>query len=128
MKTLFRLIVVVLLVAGWGLAALSLHVVRTKDDHIVIIPKQKLGITDIYVDARSWTLPDAGQHPDLVKRIIESGRAENFGYVLGESAKDASADDIAAALTDAVKHAPAKSNDKTKDAGAILKLGKLSLG
>src|SRR5436853_47373 len=53
MKTLFRFIVLVLLVAGWGLAALSLHVVRAAGDRIVLIPKQKLGVTDTYGDARA---------------------------------------------------------------------------
>ena len=82
MKTLFRLIVLVLLIAGWGLAALSLHVVRAQGDRIVLIPKQRLSIADTYVDARQWTIQNVAQHEDLVERIIQSGKSENFAYVV----------------------------------------------
>ena len=50
-KTLFRLIVLVLLLGGWGLAALSLHVVRTPQT-LTIVPKNRLGIVDTVVDVR----------------------------------------------------------------------------
>ncbi len=40
MKTIFRLIVCLLLIVGWGLAALSLHVVRTPDSiPITLVPR-----------------------------------------------------------------------------------------
>ena len=81
MKTLFRLIVLVLLVAGWGLAALSLHVVRAQGDRIVLIPKQRLSLIDTYVDARQWTIESVGEHAALVERIVQSGKAEQFAYV-----------------------------------------------
>ncbi|HEY1629467.1 MAG TPA: hypothetical protein VGF52_06390, partial [Tepidisphaeraceae bacterium] len=64
MKTIFRMIFCSLLLAGWGLAALSLHVVRTADQiPITLVPKDQLGITDTYVDTRNWTMDDVAQHP-----------------------------------------------------------------
>src|SRR3954447_14442530 len=100
MKTLFRLIVFVLLVAGWGLAALSLHVVRAQGDRIVLIPKQRLDVTDTYVDARTWTLANVGDHEQLVERIIQSGKADNFAYVVQDPKGD-----VERQLEDALKSA-----------------------
>jgi hypothetical protein len=88
MKSLFRLIVLVLLIAGWGLAALSLHVVRAQGDRIVLIPKQRLGITDTYVDARGWTISAIAEHEPLVQRIIQSGKSESFAYVVDDPKGD----------------------------------------
>lgn len=84
MKTVFRLILLLLLVVGWGLAALSLHVVRTGKERVVLIPKQRLSITDTYVDARKWTIDEVIAHPKLLERIIQSGQAEQFSYVVGD--------------------------------------------
>ena len=88
MKTLFRLIVLVLLLAGWSLAALSLHVVRAAGDRIVLIPKQRLSLTDTYVDARAWTIGSVADHDALVERIIQSGKAEQFAYVVADPKGD----------------------------------------
>jgi hypothetical protein len=44
-KFIFRTIYFSLVLGGWSLAALSLHVVRTPDK-IGLIPKQRLGFTD----------------------------------------------------------------------------------
>ena len=101
MKTLFRFIVLLLLIVGWGMAALSLHVVRTQGDKIVVIPKQKLDYTDTYVDAREWTLQDLGDHVALVERIIESGKASQFAYLVEDPNGN-----IAAQLDEALKNAP----------------------
>ena len=74
MKNLFRLLVLVLLAGGWALAASALYVVRTTGG-FVVVPKNRLGFTDTYVDARKWTLADAPAHPELVKRLIAAGKA-----------------------------------------------------
>jgi hypothetical protein len=100
MKSLFRLLVLVLMLAGWGLAALSLHVVRTPSS-IALIPKQSLGITDTYVDTRLWTVDDVIVHAKLVKRIIETDKTDLLSHV-------ANSDDpsmILTYLTDAVSRA-----------------------
>ena len=84
MKKMFRLIVSVLLVAGWSLAALSLHVVRG-DHKIVIIPKQSIdwvhGWRETYVDTRNWTLDDVAEHPALVNRLIQTGKVDVLQHV-----------------------------------------------
>jgi hypothetical protein len=108
MKTLFRLIVLVLLVAGWGLAALSLHVVRAQGDRIVLIPKQRLGINDTYVDARQWTIQHVANHADLVERIIQSGKAENFAYVVDDPKGD-----VERQLQDALRDATNENAERT---------------
>lgn len=81
MKTAFRLIVGFLLIAGWAVAALAMHVVRGLDladgsDRWLVIPKGRLGIAETYVDVRAWTPHDVGRHPALVKRLIEAGKAD----------------------------------------------------
>src|SRR6476659_4999629 len=113
MKTMFRLLIVGMFLAGWGVAALALHVVRAKGDAIVVIPKQRIHWRDTYVDAREWTLNDVANHPSVVQRIVQSGNAEHFGYMLGDGSHG-SASDVAAALEDAVKNAPppAKADEK----------------
>jgi len=75
MKTLFRLIVFVLLIGGWGLAASALHVVRTTGTgsrEFIVVPKNRIGFADTYVDARAWTLDDVSNHPGVVRRLIET--------------------------------------------------------
>jgi hypothetical protein len=81
MKALFRLIVVVLLLAGWTVAALSLHVVRGRDaatgkDRWIVVPKSRLAFADTYIDVRAWTAADAEARPILVQRLREAGKAD----------------------------------------------------
>lgn len=107
MKSIFRLFVAVLLLSGWGLAAASLHVVRTQDRCLVLIPKQKLALfDDTYVDARAWTIQDVADHPALIERVIESGKTSQFAYLV----KDQSGD-VAAQLDQAVRNAPTTKPD-----------------
>ncbi|MGH7177947.1 MAG: hypothetical protein ACREJC_11245 [Tepidisphaeraceae bacterium] len=87
MKTIFRFIVFILLVAGWGLAALALHVVRTPH-HLAVIPKSRLGIDDTYVDATKWTLRDVSDHPVVVMRIIQIGKSSILEYVIDQNGGD----------------------------------------
>src|SRR5436309_3509950 len=101
MKTLFRLFVFVLLVTGWGLAALSLHAVRTPGNRIVLIPKQSLGVTDTYVDASTWTMQNVPEHVSLVRRILQSGKSDHFAYMVGDPKHD-----VARQLDDALRNAP----------------------
>lgn len=121
MKTLFRLIVVVLLVAGWGLAALSLHVVRARGsesggDRIVLIPKQRLSITDTYADARTWTIANVGEHEQLVERIIQSGKADSFAYVVQDPKGD-----VQRQLEDALKSSSHDEDHPTKSIASNLR-------
>jgi hypothetical protein len=86
-RTIFRFAFFALVMGGWGLAALSLHVVRTPEK-IGLIPKERLGFTDTYVDARAWKLSDLSQHPDLVKRVLEADKADLFKYLTDPSKGD----------------------------------------
>jgi hypothetical protein len=93
-RSIFRLASWSLFLGGWGLAALSLHVIRTPD-RIGLIPKDRLGFADTYVDARAWKLDDLSNHPELVKRVLEANKAELFQYL-------APGNDIASQLTAAI--------------------------
>jgi len=93
MKKLFRLIVLVLLLGGWTVAALSLHVIRD-DKRIVVIPKQRLDYHDTYVDTSKWTLDDVGKHPAVVMRLIETGKTDVLAHVDPKSSGDALATDL----------------------------------
>lgn len=87
MKNIFRLIVFVLLVCGWGLAAASLHVVRTPaaSREFIVVPKNRIGIRHTYVDTRAWTLDDASNHPAVVRRMIETEKYMALAHVTGET-------------------------------------------
>jgi hypothetical protein len=98
MKSLFRLVFCALLLTGWGLAGLSLHVIRTPTA-IGLIPKSRLGVVDTYVDTRHWKMADVADHPLVVKRILDSGQADLLHHVTGEQGKD-----LEGRLADALKH------------------------
>jgi len=86
MKWLFRFFVLVLLLAGWGLAALSLHVVLAPGNpgRIALIPKKNLAIADTWVDVRKWTVDDLPNHPAIVARMVENGKTDLIGHVVNE--------------------------------------------
>jgi hypothetical protein len=106
MKTIVRLIFCLLLVVGWGLAGLSLHVIRTADQiPITLVPKDQLGVVDTYVDTRNWTADDIALHPELVERLIHAGKAD----VLKHCVADANGD-VSAQLSDVLARAPKPAN------------------
>jgi hypothetical protein len=86
-KTIFRLIGLALTISGWTLAALSVYVIRTpnpnnpRESKLIVIPKARLGIVDTYVDARNWKLSDAADHPALMWRVIDAGKADDLKYL-----------------------------------------------
>lgn len=105
MRTIFRFIVLLLLVVGWGLAAFSLHVVRTPDDiPITLVPKERFGLTDTYVDTRMWTLDDVAQHSELVEKLISAGKADVLRHVVGAKPDG----DVKTQLISAIQHGPKK--------------------
>jgi hypothetical protein len=111
MKTMFRLVFCGLLLAGWGLAGLSLHIVRTPTA-IGLIPKSRLGIIDTYVDTRKWKMSDVAEHPLVVQRVLDSGQAELLGHITGEKGRD-----LEGRLADALKH-PHRYETTTRSSGA----------
>src|SRR4051794_5734492 len=102
MKNITRTIVAVLLIGGWALAASSLHVVATPG-HLVVIPKDRVGIWSTYEDVRNWTLADVAAHPTVASRLIATGHADALAHVT----KAANNDDLVAQLDDAIQN-PAK--------------------
>lgn len=86
-RFLFRAACAGVFLGGWGLAALSLHVVRTPDK-IGLLPKDRLGVFDTYVDARTWTLADLPAHAPLVKRMLQADKADWFSYMAQPSGGD----------------------------------------
>jgi hypothetical protein len=88
MKNLFRLLVFLLLVGGWGLAATSLHLVRTPataSREFIVVPKTRLGFADTYVDTRAWTIDDVPHHKGVVDRMIDTEKYMAIAHVTGES-------------------------------------------
>jgi hypothetical protein len=108
MKKLFRLIVLVLLLAGWSLAALSLHVVRAQG-RVVVIPKRSMDYHEIYVDTTKWTLDDVARHPSVVNRLIQNGKADLLQHVAPQATGEALTSELQAAIQRGpqVKPAPA---------------------
>jgi hypothetical protein len=106
-KSIFRFVCVLLTIGGWGLAALCLHVVRTPDpdnpqqSKLVMIPKNRLGVSDTYVDAREWKMADVSEHGTLIRRVLDADKADEFKYLADPKSKE----DIKSQLTDALSNA-----------------------
>ena len=103
MKATFRLIVTLLLLVGWGLAASALHVVWTGNAPVVV-PKDRLGVIDTYVDVSKWTADDVSNHPLVVKRLVETDNAGTLAHVF----KSRDEDDLLHDIKGALKRGPSK--------------------
>jgi hypothetical protein len=100
-KTIFRGFVLLVVLCGWSLAALSLHLVRSTGS-FALVTKSELGVWDTYVDVRQWTLSDVTRHPAVAHRLVESGNAE----LLASVAPRASGIDLEHKINDAIARAP----------------------
>jgi hypothetical protein len=105
MKQIFRSIVFILFVGGWALASSAVYVVRTPSKFI-IVTKDQLGYRDTYVDTRKWTLPDDGNHPALVARLIHLGRTDVLAHTV-----DVKAGPVDAQLATVAQNTPPASSD-----------------
>src|SRR5438067_2440711 len=99
MKKLLRMLLVVMLLAGWSLAALSLHVIVAPGSpgRVIVVPKNQLGISETYVDTRHWTLGDVAQHTAVTQRLIQTGKTDALSQVANPG------DDLVALLNDAIE-------------------------
>jgi hypothetical protein len=99
MKSIFRLIVCLLLLVGWGLAALSLHVIVTPDEFpVTLVTKERFGVTDTYVDTRKWTKDDLPLHRPVVEKLIAIGKADVLKHTMPETKPE----QLAGELSDAI--------------------------
>lgn len=95
------------MVSGWIVAALCLHVVRTPDPRnpeksvLVVIPKDRLRLSETYVDARQWTMSDVPAHRGLVMRMIYADKAGQLQFLADPNNRE----DIEAQLTDVLANA-----------------------
>ena len=111
-KWIVRTVLIVLFLAGWALALLAVHVVvvphgeastdastdaSTEGEigwRVVVVPKNRLGVSDTYVDTRGWTDADVREHEALVARIVEAGKGDRLSHVI-EGAIRGSLEDLA---------------------------------
>jgi len=105
---MLKLFFLFVLLAGWGLAAVSLHIVRTPAG-FTILPKDTLSLTDTYADTRDWKPTDLPEHKALIKRLLSTDRMDAVRHVI-EQDHDAN---IKQQLLEATGK-PAKSNNKSK--------------
>jgi hypothetical protein len=87
----WRLFLLAVFAAGWGLAAAAMHVVvvpgpsdSTEENpwKVLLLPKDRLSFHDTYADTRPWTVADVEGHEALVSRLIEAGHSEHLGHIL----------------------------------------------
>ena len=109
MKNLFRLIVLVLLIAGWGFLAAAVHVVRTPST-LTIVTKDRLGFTDTYADTRGWTLADVESHPALVRRLVDAGKSDRLSHLANPSEDEPLDEQLLHAVERGLRN-PARSDD-----------------
>jgi hypothetical protein len=101
LKNTFRLLVTVLLLGGWLLAASALHVVWT-GNKAIIIPKNRIGVRETYVNTSAWSADDVTNHPALAKRLVDTGHAD----AIAAAFKDISPSDLPTKINEAVSKTP----------------------
>ncbi|MEA2733589.1 MAG: hypothetical protein QOE14_40 [Humisphaera sp.] len=82
LKFLFRLFVFVLLIGGWSVAASALHIVWT-GEKVKVLPKDRMGIRDTYVNISDWKADDVAAHPALAKRLVATGQTDVLAKAFG---------------------------------------------
>lgn len=98
LKRFTRLVGLAVLVGGWSLAGASLYVIKTPG-HLVILPKDRLGYHDTFVNTRNWTLNDVRAHPAVTARLLHLNRLDLLSNVVDPTNPDAQAQ-----LADAISH------------------------
>jgi hypothetical protein len=104
-KTLIRMLCLGIMLSGWLMAGLCLHVVRVPNprdamqSQWLILPKFRLGIYDTYVDARQWKMADAAEHPELISRVLESGDCDKFKFLADPKSSQSIQAQLTAALS-----------------------------
>jgi hypothetical protein len=121
-KSIFRLIFLLLMLSGWAVAALSVYVIRTPDPNnpqaskLIVVPKNRLDYNDTYVDARTWTMADVPNHRMIIMRVLESDKSGEMQYLADPKSKK----DIRTQLRDAVSASPVDSTTKADAVQRVL--------
>src|SRR3954462_12601637 len=100
MKKIFKLLVVLILLAGWGLASRTLYLVRAPGKlfgiprtewagRFALITKDCMAWRDTYADTSHWTPTDLATHAAVVQRIKESGRKDLISHITETGLADA---------------------------------------
>jgi hypothetical protein len=119
MKTIFRLISLSLILGGWSLAGLAVHVVRSPG-RIEIITKQSLDYRDTWADTRTWTMADVPKHADLIRRVLATNNADLLTHLTGDRTPSDASRILSAALPDKpVAEAPTEENHTQISAGPV---------
>jgi len=100
-KNAFRVVVLVLFLGGWLLAASALHLVWT-GNKAIIIPKNRIGVRETYVNTVTWSADDVANHPALSKRLVDTGHSE----VLAAAFKEVPARELPAKINEAIARGP----------------------
>jgi hypothetical protein len=87
MKKTFRIFVALLLLGGWSLAAGALHVIYTGSS-VIVLPKDRLGLRDTYVNISNWTADDVSNHPAVAMRLIATGKTDALTNVYQSTGQD----------------------------------------
>lgn len=108
MKWFIRILLTVLLIGGWIVAALCVHVVHSVNivsgqDRFGLLPKARWNFQNTYVDVRHWKPADLTANADLVKHIARSGKADLLAHVPGNGFVG----DLSMWLFEAADHPPA---------------------
>ena len=125
MGKLSKLVLFGILGGGWVVSALALHVVRIPGDmKPVVVTKNKLEFKETFVDARKWTLADAGSHPAVVKRLVELDKQDALGFLVEAGKGDTRTQLLEAAAKGppvaepAIKATPANTEPKAEPKGS----------
>lgn len=121
MKSMLRTIFSLLFLAGWGLAALSLHVARLNEGFVGLLPKDHLTLADTYLDTRPWTAGDVAAHPDFIRRLVQADRADWLKQLTDPAKGDAGAQ-----LIDMLKPTPPSTEPAKNHTKPVISTGRRS--
>lgn len=115
MKSIFRLLMLVVMLGGWALAGAAVYVVRTPEK-ILLVPKNRLSFEDTYVDTRQWTIADVANHPAVVTRMVELGKEDLLIHLVDADSRDDTRTQLIEAITHPPEPTPIKPRPATKSA------------
>jgi hypothetical protein len=110
-KSIIRLLGLIVCLSGWIVVAFCVHVVRVPDpangqqSKLLVVPKYRLGLDETYVDARSWTAADVKEHGALILRLLRADKADELKYLTDPKSKL----DTETQLTDELSGKPVES-------------------